>query len=66
MTAKLADLQKLRAALVERRREESHSLTSEHDEERIKMVGHLHLAIEALEAVIQSEPADVNAMLAND
>jgi len=63
MTEKLTQLQKLRGALVDRRREEAHSLTSEHEDERIKTLGHLHLAIEALDAVIKTEPANVETVI---
>jgi len=56
----LAKLQKLRAALLERRRDEAHSSISEHEEERIKTLGHLHLAIEAIDEVIKTEPDEVD------
>jgi hypothetical protein len=58
-TEKLADLQKLREELVERRREEANRLSA-HSDEGTKMLGHLHLAIEALDAVIETEPPNVN------
>jgi hypothetical protein len=52
-TEKLANLQKLREELVERRREEANRLSA-HSDEGIKMLG--QLAIEALDAVIEAEP----------
>jgi hypothetical protein len=58
-TEKRANLQKLREELVERRREEANRLSA-HSDEGIKMLGHLHLAIEALDAVIEVESPNVN------
>jgi hypothetical protein len=57
MSEPLAELQKLREELVARRSEEAREVKGAHDDERIKTLGHLHLAIEALDAVIAKEPA---------
>ena len=62
MTEKLLNLQKLREELVERRREEAQALTTQargvdplDRVERMKVLGQLHLAIEAVDAILKTE-----------
>jgi hypothetical protein len=59
MTEKLSNLQELREELVERRREEAQALTTQargvdplDRVERMKVLGQLHLAIEAVDAIL--------------
>ena len=65
MTEKLSNLQKLREELVERRREEAQALTTQargvdplDRAERMKVLGQLHLAIEAVDAILKTELVD--------
>ncbi len=62
------DLKALRAELVERRRKEAYLIGSAHHDERIEKLVQVHLAIEAIDAVIadgKDEPdTDVSAFIA--
>lgn len=51
-TKTIADLKKLREELVDRRRQEAYWVGGAHDDERIEKVAYVHLAIQAVEAVI--------------
>lgn len=48
----IADLKKLRAELVDRRRDEVYQIASVRDDERIEKLAYVQLAIEALDAAI--------------
>ena len=52
-TKTIADLTKLRAELVDRRRQEAYGIGGPHDDEIIEKVAYVHLAIQAVDAVIQ-------------
>lgn len=62
------DLTALRAELVERRRKETYWIGGAHHDDRIEKVVQVHLAIEAIDAVIaegKDEPeTDVSAFIA--
>ena len=64
----IEDLTTLRAKMVERRRQEAYYIGSAHNDERIAKIVSVHLAIEALDAVIaegkgEAEMLDVSAMI---
>jgi hypothetical protein len=52
-TKTIAHLTKLRAELVDRRRQEAYWIDGPHHDERIEKVAYVHLAIQAVDAVIQ-------------
>ena len=52
MSKTIDDLKALRAELVERRRKEAYYIGGAHHDERIALVAQVHLAIEAIDAVI--------------
>ena len=59
MTTKtVADLTKLRAELVDRRRREAYAIASPDDHETIKKLAYVHMAIQAFDAVIQEGWSD--------
>ncbi|MET4701925.1 hypothetical protein ABIE65_004974 [Constrictibacter sp. MBR-5] len=68
MLKTIDDLKTLRAELVERRREEAYRIGSAQHDEGIEKAGQVHLAIEAIDAVIaegedQREPPDPTVMI---
>lgn len=59
MTTKtVANLTKLRAELVDRRRREAYAIDGPDDHETIEKLAYLHLAIQAFDAVIEEGWSD--------
>jgi hypothetical protein len=53
MAKTIDDLRAIRAELLERRRSEAYHISGPHQEERIEKVARLHIAIDAIDAVIK-------------
>ena len=58
VTKTIADLRKLRAELVDRRRQEAYGIDGSNQDERIERVAHVHLAIQAIDSVIEEGWSD--------
>ena len=57
-TKTISNLKKLREELVDRRRREAYGIGGPDNDERIGKVGHVHLAILAIDAVIDEGWSD--------